>query len=274
MADKYFVFFISDQTGITAQAMGSSLLTQFPSVEFEHVTIPYIDDEQKAQETLNKINKIAETNSLKPLVFSTIVNSKIREIILKNKGLTLDFFSTFLGPLEEEFGVCSTINIGKTHAISNHDLYNTRIDAVNYALTHDDGQTVKHYDKADVILVGVSRCGKTPTSLYLALQFGIYAANYPLLDEHLERHELPKELSPFKNKLYGLTIAVDRLHQIRHQRRGESQYASLEQCKLELKRFEKLMEHENINYISVTNRSVEEIATTIMAKMGLERRNF
>lgn len=274
MSDTHTVYFISDQTGITAEALGNSLLAQFPDVHFDKTTIPFIDTTEKAHNTVYKINEAGKSSHSGVIIFSTIVNEEIREIISASDGLTLDFFNTFLGPLEQQMKLKSTLSVGKTHAIVNYQRYENRIDAVNFALNHDDGQTTKWYDKAEVILIGISRCGKTPTSLYLALQFGIYAANYPLINEDLDKSTLPQQLLKYKDKLFGLTISADRLTKIRSERKADSQYASLNQCIKEIRRSETLMNEMNVPFINTTNRSIEEIATTIMAEMDLKRHSF
>ena len=179
---KRKVFFISDRTGITAEMFGQSLLSQFEEVEFDETTIPFIDSAEKAEEACRLINKAEEECGLRPLVFDTIVTPEIRQVIQSSGALVLDFFHTFIGPLETELGATSGFRVGKTHSLSNNKAYDARIESVNFALNNDDGITTKHYDKADVILVGVSRCGKTPTSLYMAMQFGIKAANYPFTE--------------------------------------------------------------------------------------------
>lgn len=268
------VFFISDRTGLTAEAIGHSLLTQFPNVKFEHTTIPFVDTEKKAHKTVEKINEIALQTELKPIAFCSVIEEKIRHILGKSKALTLDIFETFLTPLERELKTHSSHTVGMAHAMKeNH--YKSRMDAVNFTLSSDDGLNTDHYDQAEVILVGVSRCGKTPTCLYLALQFSVFAANYPLTEEDLLEHKsLPESLLQHQSKLFGLTIAPQRLADIRQERRGKSRYASNEQCIKELKQAEILMKQANIPVLNTTNRSIEEIATKILDKMGLQRHTF
>jgi regulator of PEP synthase PpsR (kinase-PPPase family) len=174
--------------------------------------------------------------------------------------------------MEKELGVVSSHTMGKTHSIVDSTSYNLRIDAVNYTLAHDDGIQVQHYSEADLILAGVSRSGKTPTSLYLALQFGIKAANFPFVEEIYENMSLPQVLRPFKGKLFGLTINAERLSQIRSERRPNSQYASLEQCKCEIEDVENMFRHEKIPFLNTTFCSIEEISTRIIATSGIERK--
>lgn len=266
------IFFLSDGTGITAETLGHSLLTQFEAIQFEKITIPYIDDTDKANAAVEKINQAATTDGCKPLVFSTLVNPEIRDILTTSKGLLLDFFDAFIHPLEQELQIRSTHRIGRMHGLVDYNAYMTRINAVNYTLIHDDGIGSKNYEQADIILVGVSRCGKTPTCLYLALQFGISAANYPFTEEDMDDLKLPAALQQNRAKLFGLTIEPERLQLIRQERRPNSQYSSLEQCKLEVAKVEELLKREKIPYLCSTARSIEEIATSIAAAMGIKRR--
>ncbi len=268
---KRQAFFISDGTGITAETLGHSLLSQFESIEFEQVTLPYIDTDEKAQEVVQKLNKIKADTGEQPIVFDTIVNQNIRGIISKANAFKVDIFSTFLSPLEKELNISSSYTVGKSHAGGDNEAYKARIDAVNFALDNDDGSKIKHYDKADIILVGVSRSGKTPTCLYMALQFGIKAANYPLTEEDLGSMLLPDAIKPFKKKLFGLTIDPERLSAIRNERKSNSRYASLNQCYYETEEVEMLYRQEGISFLSTTDLSIEEISTRIMLDTQLKR---
>ena len=268
------VFFISDGTGITAEALGHSLLTQFEGVSFNHVSIPFVKSVDKAAECLPRITRAGELDGVRPIVFTTLVNPEIGKALRGADALYMDFFETFIGPLEAEIGAKSTHTVGRSHSARDGRDYNHRIEAVNFALAHDDGLSAKELDAADVVLVGVSRSGKTPTSLYLALQFGIRAANYPLIPEDFERMALPKALPPHKRKLFGLTIDPQRLHQIRSERRPNSNYASAANCRLEVQQAEALMRREELRVLNSTTKSIEEIATQIMQDMKLERRVY
>lgn len=269
---RRIVFFISDRTGITAENLGLSLLSQFEGIHFTQITLPFVDSIEKAAAATNRINQSASADAELPIVFATIVNPEIRKILQGSKSCYLDFFQTFIPTLENEFNLHSANVMGRSHGVSNTHAYNTRIEAVNFALNYDDGARTNGYDSADVILVGVSRCGKTPTSLYLAMQFGIRAANYPLTEEDVEDGHLPKVLKPFHKRLFGLTIDPKRLHAIRTNRKPDSRYATLAQCEHEVKTVEKIFEHEKIPYLSSTNLSIEEIATKLIVTTGIERR--
>ena len=266
------VFFLSDQTGVTAETLGHSLLTQFDGLTFRCVTLPFIDSEDKAKEAVAKINVAARNESRKPIIFSTLVQDELRDILRHAEGLFLDIFDEFLAPLEKEFDQQSTHIAGRAHGMSDIDGYMKRIEATNFALANDDGGISRNYEAADVILIGVSRSGKTPTCLYLALQYGVYAANFPLTEEELERAVLPNVLLKHVKKLFGLTIAPERLRKIRQERRSLGKYASMQQVRYELREAERLFKKYNIPYVDTTQFSVEEISSRILETKGVERR--
>ncbi|MEP7280834.1 MAG: pyruvate, water dikinase regulatory protein [Rubrivivax sp.] len=259
------VFFVSDGTGITAETFGNSILAQFPGTP-RHVRRPFIDSVDKAQQVVHEINATAEREGKRPIVFVTLVNDDVRDALSGNgcRGLVLDMIRTFVEPLEAEFGIKSNHRVGRFPDISLSAEYTERIEAINFSLAHDDGQSARNLARADVILVGVSRSGKTPTSLYLAMQHGVKAANYPLIPEDFERGELPSSLAPYKAKCFGLTIDPTRLAQIRHERRPGSRYAALENCRYEVNEAEQMMRLAGIAWLSSTHKSIEEIATTIL----------
>ena len=271
MAQRRTVFFVSDGTGITAQMLGHSLLTQFEGVDFNQITLPFIDSTDKAQECLERIERESLRGDGQPIVFSTLVNSDVREVVRRANALFVDFFETFIGPLENGLGIASSHTIGRSHSAMDKQEYKNRMEAVNFAMAHDDGASHRELSEADVILVGVSRSGKTPTSLYLALQFGVKAANYPLIPEDFERAQLPEALRAVKAKLYGLTIAPERLQEIRRERRPGSQYADPANCRYEIEQAESMMRREGIRWINSTSKSIEEIATTILRELRIER---
>ena len=268
---KRSAFFISDGTGITAETLGQSLLAQFENITFTKLTRPYIDNADKARAMVQQINKAAETDGFRPIIFDTIVNQDIREILATSNGFMIDIFSTFLAPLEQELTEHSSYTVGKSHSIGHNSNYMERIEAVNFALDNDDGARTHYYDKADLILVGVSRCGKTPTCLYMAMQFGIRAANYPLTEDDMERLTLPTALRAHQHKLFGLTIDPDRLQQIRQERRPNSRYANLDTCKREVAAAEVMFQMERIPTLSTTHTSIEEISSKVLGTLGLQR---
>jgi [pyruvate, water dikinase]-phosphate phosphotransferase / [pyruvate, water dikinase] kinase len=266
------VFFVSDGTGITAETFGHSVLTQF-ELRFKQVRLPFIDTLDKAYEAVREINESCN-NGKRPIVFSTLVKSELSSVVRQSKGMHMDLIQTFVEPLEQELGVKSSHTIGRSHNIADSDDYKNRIEAINFSLAHDDGQSHQNLAAADVILVGVSRSGKTPTTLYLAMQYGVKAANYPLIPEDFERGKLPSGLRPYRHKIFGLSIAPDRLSEVRNERRPGSKYAALENCRYEVNEAERMMRREGIRWMSSTAKSIEEIATMILQEIKSDKRAF
>lgn len=266
------VFIVSDGTAITAETLAHSVMTQFPDLVYDQQRIPFIDTPEKAHQVAKRVERTLNETGVRPLVFSTFVDPEISKEFLKTApGFQVELFRSFVGPMERELGMKSTHTVGATHKIRNEERYNKRIAAIDYTLTHDDGQTNRGLDQAEVILVGVSRSGKTPTSLFLAMQFGIKVANYPLIPEDFDRGELPPALEPLRDKLFGLSIKPERLSEIRNERRPGSHYASIENCRKEIEDAEKLMRRNGIEWLNSTTKSIEEIAATIIAKQHLEK---
>lgn len=272
MTRKRTVYFLSDRTGITAETLGKSLLTQFDMFDFKQRTLPFIDTSEKAHATVEKINQVAQDSGQRPIIFSTTVSDEIRGILRTSDALFLDFFDTFIGPIETELDTRSSHTSGRAHGVSNMDVYESRIAAMNFALKHDDGLGVRNYDQADVILIAPSRCGKTPTCLYLAMQYGIFAANCPLTEDDMERGKMPGFLLEYREKLFGLVIDAERLAQVRGERRPGSRYASLAQCAYELRQARQLYRQYTVPYTETTSFSIEEIATMVLQEKGLSRR--
>ena len=272
-ASSHTVFFVSDGTGITAETFGHAVLSQF-DMRFRQIRLPFIDTIDKAHDAARKINEAFAADGQRPIVFSTLVKPDLSAVIRTASGMHMDLIQTFVAPLEQELGVKSTHTIGRSHNIVDSQEYKARIEAINFSLAHDDGQSHKNLASADVILVGVSRSGKTPTSLYLAMQYGIKAANYPLIPDDFERGKLPSSLPPFRDKIFGLSITPERLSEIRHERRAGSKYASIENCRYEVNEAEAMMKREGIRWLSSTTKSIEEIATTILQEIKPERRDY
>ncbi|MFV9473630.1 pyruvate, water dikinase regulatory protein [Advenella sp. RU8] len=269
------VFIVSDSTGITAETFSHSVLSQFnKSFEFQQIREPFITTEEKAKAVAKKINEIAEREQNPPIVFSTLVTQNILTHVKEANCIFLDIFGTCVSQLESALGTKSEPTIGMSHLSASSEAYRNRIEAINFSLAHDDGQFIHGLKEADVILVGVSRCGKTPTSLYLAMQYAIKAANFPLIPEDFERGSLPKTLQPFRNKLFGLSIQPDRLSEVRNERRPNSRYATLEQCLYEVAEAERLMRREGIEWLSTTTKSIEEISTTVLHILGLDKSSY
>ena len=268
------VFFISDGTGITAETFGNAILAQF-ELDALHIRLPFTDTADKAHQAVRQINHAAVVDGNRPIVFTTLVNMEVLKVITDGcQGMLLDMFGTFVNPLEHELRLKSNHRIGRFSDASKSKKYNDRIEAINFSLAHDDGQMNRDLEQSDVILVGVSRSGKTPTSLYLAMQYGLKASNYPLIPEDFDRQQLPPALVPHKTKLFGLTIQPERLSEIRNERRPNSKYASLANCRSEVSEAEGMMRRAGIRWLSTTTKSIEEISTTILQEIRPERLSY
>lgn len=267
------IFYVSDGTGITAETIGHSVLTQFDGIDFDTFRIPFVDDEEKAHGAAARIRNAYAVSGVRPVVVNTVIDPLLSEVLATSGAFMLDVFAPFIGPLENELGTRRSPRVGKAHGMTDFAEYEARINATNYALTHDDGVDVNYTD-AEIILIGVSRVGKTPTCLYMALHYGVKAANYPLTEDDLDKLELPKRLVGFKQRLYGLTIDPQRLTQVREARKPGSRYAKIEQCRHELAQADKLFRRENIPVENTTHTSIEEIASKILAKLGIEKHMF
>ena len=258
------VFFVSDGTGITAETFGKAILAQFETT-VRHHRLPFIDTADKAHQVVRQINHAGVVDGEKPIVFTTLVNMEVLKVIQEGcQGMLLDMFGMFVHPLEQELNLKSNHRIGRFSDASKSKEYHDRIEAINFSLSHDDGQSNRDLEQSDEILVGISRSGKTPTSLYLAMQYGLKASNYPLIPEDFERRQLPAALLAHKKKIFGLTIQAERLSEIRNERRPQSRYASLENCRMEVSEAEAMMRRAGIRWLSTTTKSIEEIATTIL----------
>jgi regulator of PEP synthase PpsR (kinase-PPPase family) len=272
MSDR-LVFYISDGTGITAETIGHSLLTQFEGLRFDTQRLSFIDSTDKAREAARQVRVAGEARGVRPIIISSMVDESLTSTLEESGAMVLDVFGPFIGRIEAELGMQRQRHVGHAHGMVDFAAYEQRINATNYALTHDDGGNV-NYSEADLILVGVSRSGKTPTCLYLALHYGVRAANYPLTEDDLEGKELPKRLRAYRNKLYGLTIDPVRLRQIRQERKPDSRYATIEQCRMEVAEAEALFRAERIPMLSTTHTSIEEIASKVLTALGIQRHMF
>ncbi|MCY4221206.1 MAG: kinase/pyrophosphorylase [Thiotrichales bacterium] len=268
------VFFVSDSTGITVETLGNALLSQFDHVEFEITTIPFVNDAAHADAVVARINETSGNGRERPLVFCTIADSGLRKSIGRSDALVLDIFQAFIGALEQELHVGSSHALGRFHTVTDKSSYEDRIGAVEFALNHDDGVGARSYADADVILIGVSRSGKTPTCVYLAMQFGIKTANFPLTEDFLCRTTLPTYLLDYRTRLFGLTISPDRLQRIRSERRPGTAYASPSRCRTEVREAETLFERHQIPYLDTSAASIEEIASRVLLRTGLRRHAY
>lgn len=274
MASRRTIFYISDRTGITAEMLGQSLLSHFPGETFTSVVLRFIDNNERVRDAVALVNQAAARDGVRPIIFSTLVEDGMRDILREANALVMDCFETFVHPLEHELRTPATTQIGRSHGADNVHAYDRRIEAVNYTLSHDDGVTSRDLEHADIVLLGVSRSGKTPTCLYLAMQFGVKAANYPIIPEDMERMKLPGQLSQHRSKLYGLTISPERLQQIRAERRPNSTYSSMQNCRYEVQAAERLLRAEGIPFFESTSKSVEELSATILKEARLQKQVF
>lgn len=268
------VFFVSDRTGITAEMLGNSLLSQFEGFVFQRQNLPYVDTPEKVEETVARIAEQARLDGRPPIVLSSLVDTAMSARLAEAPALFLDFFQIFIAPLEKELDAKSSHAAGKSHGVTDPGQYFARMEAINFSLQHDDGASTRELNKAQVILVGVSRCGKTPTCLYLALQFGIRAANFPLTPDDFVERKLPLSIEPYRDRLFGLTISPERLHRVRSERRPDSKYATLGNCQYEVREAEMLMRQESIKVLDTSSRSIEELATTILQQAKVERHMY
>lgn len=270
---KRTVFFVSDGTGISAESLGKTLLAQFDQYTFDTHTLPFLNSTEKASAAAQKIKALSRDDEQRPIVICTVIHPEVRDEIEKIDAFIIDLLKTFISPLEAELGTDAVQTIGRTYGLKRQQAqaYSQRIEAVHYALDNDDGASTKGYEDCDVILVGVSRSGKTPSCLYMALQYGIRAANYPITEEDMDLGGLPNALKPFKNRIFGLTIDPERLSQIRHERKPNSRYASLRQCALEIEETKALFRQSGIPFLNTTSMSVEEISSKIIQKLELDR---
>lgn len=268
-AMKRRVFFLSDRTGITAETLGASLLTQFPEFEFVRTNIPFVTNEMAAKSAVATIERLTADDPSPPLVFSTLTDPAVQKIVANSSPYVFDLFGTFINQLESALQAESSHTAGRMHGIGDTGVYEHRVEALNFTLGHDDGLSPRNLDQADIVLLGVSRCGKTPTCLYLAMHYSLKAANYPLTDDDFDDVRLPKILRPVRDKLYGLTIVPEQLSRIRRERRPHGDYSTLERCRNEVAQAEALFRADNIQFIDTTTVSIEEIAATIVRDKSL-----
>ncbi|ELV8771761.1 kinase/pyrophosphorylase [Vibrio harveyi] len=268
------VFYVSDGTAITCETLGHVVLGQFPFIPNEK-TFPFVENEDKVADVIKEIEISYQRDGVKPLVFFSIVVPEIREVLLKAPAYSYDVLESIVQKVQDDIQMAPQPKMQRSRSVSkDSDTYFDRIAAIEYTLAHDDGITLKGLEEADIILLGVSRSGKTPTSLYMAMQFGLRVVNYPFIAEDVKMMRLLPEFEIHRHKLFGLTINPERLNEIRENRLSGSEYASTEQCKLELDTVEALFRREAIPYINTSSLSVEEITTRILERAGMKRRLF
>ena len=265
--DAVPVFFLSDSTGISAETMGNALLIQFPDLRFQRTVIPFISSVEEAFEVVARLDQVLDESPLTPLVFTTAANDEVRQALRRTRCPVIDFFDLHMQPVEAVLGVRGQRQAARLHGLGDIQRYNSRMQAIEYTIEHDDGQSVRGLEKADVILVAPSRCGKTPTSMYLALQHGLFVANYPVVEEDLATTDLPRPVRDLRERCFGMTTSPQRLAAVREERRPGSRYASLEQCTFELRRTAQMFQRHRLPVIDSSTKSVEEISTMILQRL-------
>jgi regulator of PEP synthase PpsR (kinase-PPPase family) len=266
------VFFLSDSTGISAETMGNALLLQFPDLTFDRTLIPFIASVEQAREVVAQLDAVMDEGPVAPLVFTTAAVDEVREELLRTRAPIIDFFGMHMDKVERQLGARGLREARRLHGIGDVRRYNDRMAAIEFAIEHDDGLASRHMDRADVVLLAPSRCGKTPTAMYLALQHGLFVANYPLVDEDLETTELPEPVRALEDRCFGLTTTVARLSRVRQERRPDSRYASEEQCRFELRRATAMYKAHDLPTVDTSAASVEEIATVVIQTLAQVRR--
>ncbi len=261
-------YFVSDSTGVTAETLGSALLVNFPGFRFRRHTIPFVDTAEGARAVVGDIDRDAAAG-LAPIVFTTVKQASLRDVLATSNAVMIDLLAGHLTELEEALGTTASEQLGQYHGVGDTERYFDRMRAIEFAIEHDDGQSSRAIDKADVVIIAPSRCGKTPTTMYLALQHGLLVANYPLTDDDFPAAGLPRAIAKYSRRCFGLTSTPLRLSQVRHERRPGSRYASLEQCTLELRRAESLYRRSGIPFLNSATKSVEEMSAVIMQTMKL-----
>jgi regulator of PEP synthase PpsR (kinase-PPPase family) len=266
--DRRAAFFVSDSTGVTAGTLGNALLANFPAISFERHTIPFVDTEAGAENVRREIERAAARGAA-PIVFTTVKQAELRDIVARSGAVIIDLLAGHLTEVEQALETTASEQLGQYHGVGDMERYLERMRAVEYAIEHDDGQSARALDIADVIIIAPSRCGKTPTTMYLALQYGLLVANYPLTDDDFPTDGLPRSVATYARRCFGLTTTPLRLSQVRHERRPSSRYASLEQCTLELRRAEDLYRRNHVPFLNSSTKSVEEMSAVIMQTMKL-----
>lgn len=265
------VFYVSDSTAMTAKGLGKSLLAQFDNIAFIEYLRPYIDTEPKVLQLVNELKHAQVLDGQAPIIFASMMDETLMAALSSQVSGVIDILKPFMQQLELMMAEKSSRAVGRAHNASNVDVYKKRIEAIDFTLATDDGLQINNYDHADIILLGISRSGKTPTALYLTLNFGLKVANFPFTADDLPRFTLNPAHERNRFKLIGLMISPARLQSIRRERRPESKYADHLQIMLELDALNELFFREKIPFIDTTTRSVEEIAASIMSIVSIRK---
>ncbi len=262
MSDVYHLHLVSDSTGATTQGVLKACIVQFEGVEVQEHIWPMVLSTAQVEQVIEGVREHPG-----PVIF-TMVSARTRQPLVEECArLNLPCVSV-LDPVIDAFAHYfnrTTVNRpGGQHTLNAE--YFERIDALHYVMAHDDGQATRDISQADLVLVGVSRTSKTPTSIYLANHYGLKTANVPFVPGI----PLPDNLFDLKDILIvGLTASADRLVQIRRNRllmlrqEPETDYVDIENVKAELVEARKVFARNGWPVIDVTRRSIEETAAGI-----------
>jgi len=260
------VYYISDSTGILATNLGQALICQFPEVNFSGEKFPFIRTVEDAKKTLAYI--LSRSGGRRPLIFSTIINSDVRKIFDSPEVEFFDAFGHFLDRLETCLETPALREPGFARHLDNVHMAK-RVEAIYFCLEHDDGRKVDEFDEADIILLGVSRAGKTPISVYLSTQMGLKSANFPLTSEYLTRYRIPDGIMQNRAKAVGLTTSAQLLNSVREKRYPGSNYAKLSTCIEEIHQAQRIFQKNKIPIISTAGKSIEEAATQVLRELSI-----
>lgn len=261
------VYYLSGSTGILAKDMGKALLCQFPEIHFKEELIPFIHTEVEAQKAIEKIR--AQSTGETPLVLSTLLSKELNAVFNSPDIEFLNIFDQFLVQFENFLQKKALWASGASRYPNDRTMIR-RVEAIHYCIDHDDGNSTKDYDKAEIILIGVSRSCKTPVSVFLATQMGIKTANYPLIRDGTDSFKLPPYLVRNKKKIVALSTSPQLLHQYREHRYADSKYAKLSTCRDELNKANMLYMDHRIPIVMSDGKSIEETATQVTQQLNLK----
>lgn len=265
MSSERLVYVISDSVGETAELVVKAGLSQFNSQDYKISRIPYVEDQQTIDETL----QLAIENN--GLIGFTLVNPALRNYLndqaRKLKIEAIDIMGPMISAMERVFKKEPRLEAGLVHKLDED--YFKRVEAIEFAVKYDDGRDPRGIARADIILIGVSRTSKTPLSQYLAHK-RLKVANVPIVPEVDPPEEL-FEVDPAK--CIGLRIRPEKLNEIRKERLkalglgNQATYANIDRISQELDYFNKIVERIGCNVIDVSNKAVEETANVILQKI-------
>lgn len=265
------VYYVSGSTALLAEDVGKALLCQFQEISFNEEKIPFIKTRAAAEKAMKHI--LEQSGGVRPLVFCTIMDAGIKKILDSPEVEFFDVFGNVLDRLENCLETKALRVPGYSRNIDDITLAK-RVEAIHFSIEHDDGTRSREYDEAEVILLGVSRSGKTPVSVYLATHMGIKSANFPLTSEHLDSYELPPEIVRNRKKVVGLMTSPGLLHKIREQRYSGSTYAKLSTCATELNQAKEIYLRYGIQSLETDGKSIEETSVQVTQLVDIPRKQW